>query len=1279
MRMLIHNIKISIFLCFIYSTFLELNIFAQTSAKIVISWKPSIIYTTNNNLKLNIPDCESCVQSNNLPYLIEKINSDLGNSTAEVKVLNYQTVNLSPLEATYVSGRDFPISTIPNFSISNSVYQGKSTVYLEGFPFVKENGTVKKISSFTYSLKKKPLPFKAKSFVAHSVLSNPTDKWYKMAINKDGIYKIDKSFLSSMGVNVNGLNPKNINIYGNATGRLPVSNADYRPDDLVKNSIFVFGESDNSFDDGDYILFHAYGPSKWSYSSNLYRRDLNPYTTNSYYYIRISSTEPALRINSLTPSGIANAIITTYDYSLIHEQDLRNLVDGGQRYYGEEFDAQLSQTFNFSVPDYVADPASVIFSYAYINEFSGSNIDFYLNNSLLQSNLLSTNPQGDEPNYARREDMLTFTPNSSNLSLKVVVNRNNPSVITYLDKIELFVKRQLKMVGDAFYFRTNKNVGFGNSNEYFVSNFPSDAQVWDLTNRTKPIRINGTLSGSQYSFVVPSDTIHEFVAFKPSGFMTPTYIGEVAPQDLHGMPFADILIVTNPIFLSHANRLADLHRNIGESVNVATTEQIYNEFSSGQKDPVAIRFFAKMFYDRAGGDMFKKPKNLILFGAGNYDPRGIKLTGDYVPMYEDPSGENLMAAFTSDDFFTILDDAESFHYSNAMDIGVGRMIAKNEEEAEILLSKTKSYLENSYHSNPNYGDWRLKYILIADDEDTFVLSNQEPFSDSISLKYPEMNAIKIYADAYPQQITVGGIRFPEMVNDINENINKGSLFVNYVGHGGTKGAGDERFINREQILNWNNIDKLHLFVSATCDFTRIDDPGEVSAGESDLLSNNGGAVALMTTNRAILYSTNNDIVKNLHKNILYKDSQQKALTFGEILQRTKNGATQSGDNKRSFMVIGDPALRLAYPRYKVITDSLNGLSINDVNLDTLKALTKITIKGHLEDNSGNLMSSYNGILSPSVYDKPKNNKTLGHLPGTGNQKANIIDFKTQTNTLFKGNVTVKNGNFTFSFIVPKDIDYQYGKGKISYYSTNNIIDAGGYSNVITIGGLNPNGIQDKEPPIIKAYMNDEHFVNNGLTDEHPKLIIKLSDNYGINAVGNGIGHDITLVLDENEANPIIANDYFIYDLDSYKTGSLTYPFKDLAIGPHTLKIKVWDVNNNSSEFKLDFLVSEKKDLSISHVLNYPNPFTTSTDFYFEHNQFNEQLETQIRIYTVSGKLVKTINKLVTTSGFRSEGIHWDGRDDFGDQLARGVYVYILSVKDSSGNKVQKLEKLVLLK
>jgi hypothetical protein len=507
---------------------------------------------------------------------------------------------------------------------------------------------------------------------------------------------------------------------------------------------------------------------------------------------------------------------------------------------------------------------------------------------------------------------------------------------------------------------------------------------------------------------------------------------------------------------------------------------------------------------------------------------------------------------------------------------------------------------------------------------------------------------------------------------ITKRVERGALIVNYVGHGGETGLAQERVVSVPQIQDWKNINRLNVFVSATCEFTRFDDPERVSAGEWVSLNPYGGSIALMTTTRSVFFGVNSSTGDAFFNNVFERDADSLPKSLGEIMRLTKNAAIQN-DNKRSFILIGDPALHIALPHLKVVTDSINGVA-PALALDTLRALSKVTIKGHLEDYNGNVLTGFDGVLSPSIFDKIKEMQTLGQDPDSP-----ILDFEVQRSIIYKGKATVTDGKFAFSFIVPKDINYSFGAGKISYYANSNTDDAGGFDTRVVVGGINPNGISDDQGPDIELFLNEEHFVNGGTTDQTPVLMANLFDENGINTVGNGIGHDLVAILDGNLENPLVLNDYYTANLDSYQSGKLRFNMSELSIGKHTLTLKVWDVNNNLSQSSIEFYVQPDQTVALNHVLNYPNPFTTHTEFFFEHNQVCSDLDVQIQVMTVSGKLVRSINQMVKTEGFRSQGIPWDGRDDFGDQLAKGVYIYTIKVRTPDGTVADKTEKLVLLK
>jgi hypothetical protein len=1166
----------------------------------------------------------------------------------------------------------------------------ESYMVLHLFPYIRLNQKVFRINSITIEIKPKIIKEEInKDFVSNSVLSPGNGEWYKISVDKDGVYKISKAFLESCGIETQDLNPSWINIYGNGEGKLPELNSISRTDDLAKNAIFVSGEADGIFNDEDYILFYGWGPNRWySNGSVEFDCDKNIYSDVSCYFININPNNSPKRIQSNSVSLPSNISVDTYSYFDSYENDAVNLVKGGQRWYGEIFDVELIKSFNFSIPN-IDNSEPVNFKTAIATNASstaGTEQKYSVNGNIIGSYSLPS----ISSDFITSSKSMNYVNPTANMNFTISITRNNPSTLVYLDRILINARRRLSFYGQQFNFRDLNSVGLGNVSLFRVSGLPTSGFVWDVTNRHEPKLILGQYIGSEYQFTATTDSLKEFVASNGLSFLTPVFNKKISNQNLHGLSAVDLLIVTHVDFISQANRLASLHESEGTSAIVVTTEQVFNEFSSGMLDPTAIKMFAKMFYDRALGDSLKMPKNLLLFGDGTYDPKNrISDNNNFVPTYQFPNGENHISAMVSDDYFGMLDDNESIGATDLLDIGIGRLLISDNQMAKEQVDKIEHYLKNgsllfsSVNSgtqcssdgfNSTFGDWRLNYVQIADDEEGgyFITQDTEPQYNYVKSNHSEMNCDKLYTDAYTQVSTAGGQRYPDVFDAISNRVERGALIVNYVGHGGEVGLAEERIVTVPQIQSWKNINRLNLFVSATCEFTKFDDPSRVSAGEWVSLNPNGGAIALMTTTRSVFFGVNTITGKRFYETVFNRDLNNDPLTFGEIMRQTKN-SSGSSENKRSFTLIGDPALKIALPRFQIVTDSINGFSPS-IFIDTVRALSKMTVKGHIVDYNENIIENFNGILAPSIYDKIKTKYTLGQDP-----ESTVIPFELQKNIVYKGQVSITNGRFEFSFIVPKDIDFSFGNGKISYYGSNATTDGSGFDQRFVIGGIDPNGIDDAQGPEIQLFLNDENFVSGGITNETPVIFAKFYDENGINTVGNGIGHDITAIIDENSADPIILNEYYTADLDSYQSGSLRYLLPKLDVGKHTLKLKAWDVNNNSSEVSLEFVVQESEEVLLNHVLNYPNPFTTHTEFYFEHNQVCSQLETQIQILTVSGKLVKTINQLVNSEGFRSEGISWDGRDEFGDQLAKGVYIYTITVKTCDGKVGEKTEKLVLLK
>jgi hypothetical protein len=681
-----------------------------------------------------------------------------------------------------------------------------------------------------------------------------------------------------------------------------------------------------------------------------------------------------------------------------------------------------------------------------------------------------------------------------------------------------------------------------------------------------------------------------------------------------------------------------------------------------------------MYFDKYGATWKATNKYLCLFGKGSFDyNKRIGNNTNFVPAYESVASLDPLATYTSDDFFGFLNDNEDINSGlvvNELDIGIGRIPAKNIDEAKNFVDKIEAYF-----STASFGPWRNNLNFIADDEDfNLHLQDAEVLTATAATTAPIFNPYKIYLDAYRQEGSSAGARYPQANAVINNNIYNGVLIWNYNGHGGPQRLAEEVVLDQQIVNTWNNSNRLPLMVTATCDFAPYDHPTLFSLGEHLLMRPKTGAIGLMTTTRVVFAFSNRIMNNNYLAIALQRDSLNKYKSLGIAMKEAKNFTYRtSGDiiNNRKFALLGDPAMTLGFPQLNVNPLTINGQPFQVK--DTISATEFVNIEGEVLNELNQPVNDFNGTVFLSLFDKPQILTTLGNDPASL-----PVQFASQSSTLFKGKVSASNGKFTFKFRLPKDINFQFGAGKLSFYAQDNERDGAGFSSGIIIGGIASGSITDNEGPEIKAYLNDDRFVNGSITNETPVLLLKLSDSSGINTGNAGIDHDILATLDGDNRQFYVLNDFYETDLDSYQQGTLRFQLPTLQPGPHTLKIKAWDVLNNSNETILEFIVANDHEMVLDHVLNYPNPFTTKTSFWFEHNKPGLDLKTKIEIFTVSGKLIKTLSQTINTAGNRSNEVEWDGKDEYGNRIGRGVYLYRLTVQSADGKRAQKMQRLVII-
>jgi hypothetical protein len=1119
-----------------------------------------------------------------------------------------------------------------------------------------------------------------RTYKASSVLSS--GNWYKLAIKSAGVYRMDIPFLNNLGISTGSLASNSIRLFGNGGQMLAEANAGPWTDDLQENAIMVVDGGDGILNGSDYILFYATGPDHWVKDSfNLrFVHKKNLYSDRSFYFLSVGGTGKRMSTSAVITSP--NTTVTSFSERYFHELDTVNFLASGREWYGEEFanipGKTTSRDFAIGLLNLTNNSPVTVISQCIARSVGGaSRFDLRLNNQLLGQSFINGVNGGIYDLFAQQSTATyTTTTTQSNLLVSYNFIPGSFNAQGWLNWFELFCRRNLSLDGiDQLLFRDWSSVGPANIASFVVSNATATTQVWDITDPLTPVQMPGTLSGSDFRFVNTASRLREYVAFNNTNFRAPAAIGRVNMQDLHNASATDYLIISYPAFLQQAQRLAQFHQQQNSlRTVVVTTDQVFNEFASGSPDPVAIRDFVKMYYDKFGTSAADKPKYLLLFGDASYDPKDrLNNNTNLVPAWENSFSLDPLSTYASDDFYGFLDDNEDINSGliiNYLDIGIGRVPAKNTDEAKNFVDKVIAY-----YAKPAFGPWRNNLTFIADDEDANLhVQDAEIFTNTVTTVLPFFNQQKIYLDAFRQESGSGGSSYPQANIAINNQVYNGTLIWNYNGHGGARRLAEETVLDQEIVNNWNNADKLPLFITATCDFAPYDNPAINSIGENILVRPKTGAIALMTTTRVVFAFSNRIMNNNYLQLALQADANGKYKTLGDAVKEAKNFTYQtSGDvtNNRKFTLLGDPAVTLAFPQLKVRATKVNGIPVTQA--DTLSSTEKITIEGEVTDLQGNVLTGFNGAVYPVVFDKPQTINTLANDP-----TSQVTPFVVQNNSLFKGKATVQNGLFSFSFKVPKDINFQYGSGKLSLYAENGVTDAGGAFTNFIVGGVGNNSSNDAEGPEIKPYLNDEKFVNGGITNENPVLIVKLADSSGINTTGMGIGHDIVATLDNDNNRYFILNDFYQSDPDSYQQGTARFQLPALEPGTHSLKIKAWDVLNNSNEAILEFTVANDEELKLSHVLNYPNPFTTNTSFWFEHNKPGQPLQIYLQIMTVTGRVIKTIRKTIITDGNRSDEIQWDGRDEFGDKPARGVYIYKLRVTSPDKKKKEVIEKLVIL-
>ncbi len=1101
-------------------------------------------------------------------------------------------------------------------------------------------------------------------------------RWVKIAVTEEGLYRLDYSQLRSMGFT----DPASVALYGNNAGQLSFYNDGSSPDDLRPVAFMTEKGGDGIFNEGDYLVFYA---------EATHRRVIDR-STGEYRYLRHHYSDTAWYFLTSRPGGGVpveyeptvtqphNRTSSSTDVFIRHERDEVNLIRSGREWFqqvtpgvaaplGEPGlrDLVPGSMVKFTIRVLARSDAVSTFTLRYDGQTAATiavpGVDLSdLNGTWAATVTMSDSllPLSSSPGFA-----LSFSPGSS-------------TATGYIDYAEFTGRASLVYRGLMLAVSDSRSVGPGTVTRFTVTGPPS-LMVWDVTNPFVPLAIPTTPSSGNILFTAVTDTLRRFVVFTPADLKRPVRSMPVAEQNLHVLASADMIIVTHPLFKEYARRLAEIHSDDdGTTSIIVTPEQIYNEFSGGVPDAVAIRNFVKMIWER-GRNSAKPLRYLLLFGDGSYENRRPPPgNSSFIPTWQSLNSTSGILSFTSDDFYGLLDDGEG-EADGYLDIGIGRLPVYDTTTAGIMVRKISTYLDPA-----SRGSWQNIIALVADDEDSNLhMHDAEGLAAAAAGAAPPLTVEKIYLDSFRQVTTATGASYPDATRAIDDRITAGCLIMNYVGHGNESGLAHEGVVRPHNINSWKNSTMLPLFITATCEFSRFDNveinraAGTISArhsaGEMVLLNPDGGGIALMSTTRVVYSAPNYTLNKAIFENAFRTAADGEAMRLGDIIRQAKI-SSGGGLNKRSFLLLGDPALRLAWPAGgRVVTDSINGIHVS-MQLDTLRALAVVTVSGHIEAPDGSLMSGFNGTVEPTVLDKPAWVSTLANDGGTP------MRYQVTGNVLFRGKTTATSGRFRFSFMMPLDINYSYGKGAIKYYARDEANAMNDSYEGITVGGFSQASFDDTEGPQIRLFMNDTLFRNGGVTNTTPTLLALLSDRSGINATGTGIGHDIIAWLDDDITRAVVLNSHFTADVGVHSSGRITYPLTIAERGEHTLSLRAWDNLNNPSVATLRFVVESDGTFRLTNPAAFPNPATGETRITAGHNRPGEVISLTISIFTSDGRIVRTLRQESRPAGYVLPETVWDGCDSNGGRVAKGVYLWRAEAVGANGEKASATGRIIIL-
>jgi len=1128
------------------------------------------------------------------------------------------------------------------------------------------------------------LPHKALSindgsrYAARSVLSDSTRLRVKIKTQQNAIYKLTYEDLKNAGF----ADPSLVKVFGYGGWILPEDFQKPYIDDLPEVAVYTSKNSEGKFGPGCFLLFYARGTVKWEYNSSqkAFEHDNNPYSTAGYYFLVESDTGPKEMETKPSENPAGATSLTTFDDYALHETDKNFVATTGRELFGENFaGTSAPQTFPFSIPGITNDDASVKLSFAAASGAAAYTITMSIGNKIIDS-LTFNRPQGNyQKAYLQEIRREWKETKSEQFNVTITPPQSVQPAAAYLNYIALNVKRNLKFYDSGYtFFRNTESITKPVS--YEIANAKTDCQIWDITENYNTKKQSVSFSDNKIIFLTNNDNVlHEYVMINPAGsFPTPETVGAIEPQNLHAMSPQDMIIISPKVYLTQAERIAEQHRQENLRVEVVEEQKIFNEFSSGTPDATAYRRFMKMFYDRAltENNADDKPKYLLLFGDGLFDNRHLSALGsaldpaNYLLTYQYRESLLETTSYGTDDYFGFLDDTEgtSLH-TDKLDIGIGRFPVNTTAQAENVTNKTLNYI-----ANKQPGNWKNKIIFTADNTDSNKAydfcthaKQSDQLAQYVETNYPENLLYKYFMDTYKPVVKNGATSFPEAKKSFLRTLKEGCLLLNYTGHGSPTAWSQEDMLNIADVRSMD-YEHLPLWITSTCDFGWFD-AIQASGGEEALLNKNSGAIALFTTSRVVYSSQNFIIHDKIIRNLFRRDATTRQYArLGEVLRQSKLDVGTDA-NKLNYVMLGDPALRLNFPQFKINIDTVNGLQATGSSLMQFRALDNITLKGSVRNENGDLASDFTGEIKIIVCDAQQTTYSTN-----ANDDGGYFSYTSYPNQIFVGQANVVNGEYEISFVVPLDINYSTANGKMMLYAFDeNNRDASGSFDRYYLNGTNEDAENDNLGPEITAmFLNAESFKNGDNVNTTPYFYASVFDQNGINFSGGGGGHNLMLFIDNKNYT---LNEY--YQAVSNNEGSVGFAIPELAAGEHQLLFRVWDIMNNYSEASLSFNVVKDLKPDVFDLAAYENEAGTEITFRLNYNMPETAVDIQINVYTLTGQQVKTLTDKSTVSLGRNLRYTWDLQTEYGRKVSPGIYIYRALVRTSQSEYTSRAKKIII--